>query len=228
MKTSVLKFAARALISLALIAVLYRRVDLGALGARLTALRWTPLLAFFAILFFNTFLSAVKWWLFLRADGIKVPLAKVYLSYFVAGFFTVLLPSTIGGDTYRVYDLSRAARTGHVVASVFADRLTGFLALAVLGLAFALAGHSLLPNRALVWIPLSVFVALLAAAWSLYQQRLLRFGLRITRLDRLPPLARFAVGIRTKAAPGGELVVLQVSVGRDPHRHPAAIAEGRG
>ena len=129
MKKAAFKFVVRAVISVILIALLYRRVDLSVLGDRLFHLQPWPLIAFFAILFVNTFISAAKWWMFLRADGIAIPLWKVYVSYFVAGFFTVLLPSTIGGDTYRIYDIARrGVKTGHIVASVFADRLTGFLA----------------------------------------------------------------------------------------------------
>jgi len=193
MKKSALKFAVRAVISAILIALLYRRVDLSVLGARLAHLQWWPLVLFFAILFLNTFISAAKWWLFLRADGIRMPLAKVYLSYFVAGFFTVLLPSTIGGDTYRVYDIARrGVKTGHIVASVFADRLTGFLALAVLGLLFSLVGWRLIPHHALLLLPVAVFGLLVTAAGCLYQQASVRRLMAWTRADRVQALARFA------------------------------------
>lgn len=193
MKKRLATLLGRLAISVALIVLLYRTLDLHALQERLVHLRAWPMALFLALLFVNTFISSWKWRLILRADNILVSQGKLFFSYFVAGFFTVLLPSTIGGDTYRVYDISRSgSKPGHIVASVFADRLTGFLALSILGLTFALLGFRLMPNPALLLIPLAVFGLLMAAAWCLWQQTPVRRMMALTRVDRVAALSRFA------------------------------------
>lgn len=193
MNKRVLLFLFKAAVSLTVLAVLYRKVDLTALGSRLAAIRPLPMAAFFALLALNTLLSAAKWRIFLRADGIPHPLGRLFVSYYVASFFTVLLPSTIGGDSYRVYDIARrGSGAGNVAASVLADRLTGFLALSVLGLVMPLLGWGLIPDRRLLAIPLAVFGGLLALVWLLSRHALLLRLLGWFRLDRVGALRRFA------------------------------------
>ena len=193
MNKRVLAILAKVLVSASLMVFLYSRLDLGAVKGLLAQWRAWPAAFFLALLFLNTFISSLKWRLILSADNIVVSQGKLFLSYFVAGFFTVLLPSTIGGDTYRVYDISRSgSKPGHIIASVFADRLTGFLALSVLGLSFSLIGFRLVPNPLLLLIPLAVFAMLMASAWLLWQQTFVRRMMTLTRADRVVALNRFA------------------------------------
>ena len=182
----------KALISAFLIWLLYRRIDLHALRDRLLDVALLPIGAFLLLLLVNTFISSVKWWLFLRADGYRAPLLGLYGSYLVASFFTVFLPSTIGGDAYRLYDFSRrGVKGGHLAASVFADRFTGFLALAALGFVFPLIGLRWIPRPVVLLVPLAFFAALLTMGWLLLQQTALRRILGATRLDRFVAVTRF-------------------------------------
>lgn len=186
-------FLLKALISLTVLTIIYRKVDISALGSHLAAVRLLPLAAFFALLAINTLLSAAKWRIFLKADGIDHPLGRLFISYYVASFFTVLLPSTIGGDSYRIYDITRrGSGAGHVAASVLADRLTGFLALSMLGLVFPILGWRLIPDHRVMLVPLAVFGVLLFVVWLLYQHTLLLRLMAMFRADRIGALNRFA------------------------------------
>jgi uncharacterized membrane protein YbhN (UPF0104 family) len=79
--------------------------------------------------------SVRRWRLLIRAQGGDATLPFLVRSFLVGVFFNNLLPSTIGGDTVRAMDISRAggARTGvgraKAVAIVFVDRFVGLLAL---------------------------------------------------------------------------------------------------
>ena len=193
MNKRALAFLIKGLLSLTILMFIYRRVDTAALGEHLAAIRVLPLVAFFALLILNTLLSAAKWGIFLKADGIEHPLGRLFISYYVASFFTVLLPSTIGGDSYRVYDITRrGSGAGHVAASVLADRLTGFLALSLLGLFFPVFGWGILPDHRVLLIPLAVFGGLLVIVGLLYQHTLLLRLMAWFRLDRIGVLQRFA------------------------------------
>lgn len=192
MNKRTLAFLLKALISLSVLTLIYRKVDMQSLASQLAAIRILPLAIFFVLLALNTLLSAAKWRIFLKADGIEHPLGRLFISYYVASFFTVLLPSTIGGDSYRIYDITRrGSGAGHVAASVLADRLTGFLALSMLGLLFPFLGWQLIPDHRLLLIPLVVFGGLLVMVWLLIQRRLLLRLMNWFRIDRVGPLNRF-------------------------------------
>jgi uncharacterized membrane protein YbhN (UPF0104 family) len=95
-----------------------------------------PVLVFvvFAILLLNVFLSAFKWGLLLRIHRVFYSLRTLSAYYFVAIFFSNFLPSSIGGDGYRIYKTldNDRGKTSAVVA-VLMERLTGIGVLLVLG-----------------------------------------------------------------------------------------------
>jgi uncharacterized membrane protein YbhN (UPF0104 family) len=99
-----------------------------------------PALVFivFAILLLNVFLSAFKWGLLLRIHRVFYSLKTLSAYYFVAIFFSNFLPSSIGGDGYRIYKTldNERGKTSAVVA-VLMERLTGIGVLLFLGFAAA-------------------------------------------------------------------------------------------
>jgi uncharacterized protein (TIRG00374 family) len=168
---------AKLLVSAGLLWLLYRRVDLAALRAQLRGTRPAGLAAFFLLLAANTLLSSLKWRLLLAADGIRQPLGRLFASHLTGAFFSLFLPTTIGGDIYRVADIGRhSARTLNTAASILADRLMGFMALAVYGLVFPLAARRAMPgwNSRFLLLPALALAGLTAAAAVLRKRRLLR------------------------------------------------------
>ena len=180
------------LISVMIIWFLYQRGDVfeGVLTALKGVQIW-PLLVFLAILLFNTGLSSYKWQVLLSADGIQVPLLTLIRSYLVAAFFNLFMPSNIGGDVYRVSDIGRySSRPANTLAAVFADRLSGFIVLVLYGLAFAYFSYQHVTELWILLLPVAAFVALLFLIWCLFQQKLICWGMKITRLDRIAILTR--------------------------------------
>lgn len=177
-------FPLRLAISAGLIFFLYRRIAFREFIAVFESLRFVPLMLFFALLFFNTAIHALKWKLLLQADGILMPWSTLTASYLVGTFFNMFLPSNIGGDAYRIYDVARASkRAAHSAASVLADRLSGYVALVLVATGCGLAGRRLLPTAAILAIPAAGMLGLLLIIGAAFQQRLIRWF-----LDR-PPLA---------------------------------------
>jgi glycosyltransferase 2 family protein len=148
--------------SIGLLVLLYCRVDASEVSAVFGSMRIWPLLGFFLLLFVNTGISTFKWALLLRADGVRMPFLSLFASYLVGSFFNLFLPSNIGGDAYRIYDVARySKRTAHSFASVLADRVSGYLALAMLASGFGLLGMGYLPHKIIVLMPLGGLFALL-------------------------------------------------------------------
>lgn len=183
----------RAALSATLIALLYRRVPLDELKGLLTSIRPDLFAVVFVLTFGNTVISALKWRTFLRAAGVRIPLGSLVATYMTASFFNLFLPSNIGGDVYRVYDVRRSTGRGFdSLASVFADRLSGLLALFVLGLVFSLAGIRFLPDPRVVAIPAVLCAGVLGLVWMLRRQTPLHRLLALSGLERVDAVRRVA------------------------------------
>ena len=186
-----LALLAKLAVMASLLAVLYRNVDFAEFRAALAGLRWGWLPLIYALFLLNTTLSAWKWKMLLAADGVQVTLPRLLSSYLIGTFFNLFLPSSIGGDSYRVVDASRHGGAAKSFASVFADRLTGFLALAIWGLLFSAIGWSRLPDKRILFLPVLVFGLMAAMVFALVQRTALVAVWRFLRLDRLSKLDVF-------------------------------------
>jgi uncharacterized protein (TIRG00374 family) len=174
------------LVSCGLLYLLYRKTPVDSIRELLGSLDVRYLFPIAVMLVFNTVISAVKWQQFLRADGIGVPLRPLVASYLIGSFYNMFLPSNIGGDSYRIYDIARKSKeTARTAVSVLADRVSGFLAMLSVGLASACAIGSQYDNSSLIVIPLTVFSAMVVSLYLLFKQQPVRYLLSVTRLERI-------------------------------------------
>lgn len=129
------KLALRLAVTVALLAAVTWRLDLGAAAAKAARLEvaWTA--AAFVVVLAAVALSAWKWGLVLSFRGRPLPYRRLFRHTLVGLFFNNLLPTSIGGDAVRAWEASRD--TGEVpeaVGSVIADRLVAGAALGVTAL----------------------------------------------------------------------------------------------
>jgi uncharacterized membrane protein YbhN (UPF0104 family) len=156
--------ALRVLVSVVLLAVLFSRMDVGALltNARQASVLW--LLVALALYFIHVLASIWRWRVLLDAQNVHVPRTILLSSYLVAIFFNNFLPSNIGGDVVRISDTARRARSKTLATTVIlVDRGLGVLGLmlvAALGATIIgrLQGHVPSP----IW-PVWLWAAFLAA-----------------------------------------------------------------
>jgi uncharacterized membrane protein YbhN (UPF0104 family) len=159
-------------VSLVLIVLILRAVDLREVGAAI--LRANPLYiaGAFLMMLVGIVIRAYRWQILLDALGVRVPLGELTAIYFVGFLFNNILPSGVGGDAVRMYELSRHSERGaDAVTSVFVDRFLGLLALLMLGalgLAFA---WSMIPVEASLLV-LVLFVGGVAGGWLLLNRPL--------------------------------------------------------
>ena len=75
-------------------------------------------------------LSCIKWGLFLKEQGARVAIGRLFSLYLIGTFFNNFMPSNVGGDVVRSYMLGKQIKTqAGAMASVFLERLTGFVAM---------------------------------------------------------------------------------------------------
>jgi uncharacterized protein (TIRG00374 family) len=78
-------------------------------------------------------LVSFRWQLLLSAQGVKASYRQLFSYYFMAAFFNVLLPSTIGGDAVRALESKKlTGNTATSVMVVIVERLTGLVALVLI------------------------------------------------------------------------------------------------
>ena len=90
--------AAKIVVSLALLAFLFSRVDIAKIwdSARHASLPW--LVAALVVWTLNIAAATWRWHLLLEAQDVRMPRKTLFSSFLVANFFNNFLPSNIGGD----------------------------------------------------------------------------------------------------------------------------------
>ena len=105
------------------------------------------LLVVFLSMVFCVTISAYKWQLLLRIHGARFSFARLHRLYFTATFFNNFLPTSIGGDGYRIYRTLKNERSKTIAfLAVFMERLSGIVSLLIIGFCAAVVGHSLEAN----------------------------------------------------------------------------------
>jgi hypothetical protein len=128
-----LTFLVKAAISVLLLYLSLRRVNLGSIGQRLYGLdlRWMTLAL--VISCSQILLLALRWREIIVTCGAKLSLATALGYSFIGQFFSQVLPSTVGGDAVRIWLLARrGAGWPTAIYSVLIDRVVGVSILAVM------------------------------------------------------------------------------------------------
>lgn len=175
---AVARFALRLAVGAALLALVLHRqgAALADVSARLRQMPpWAFALAF-AVDLAGQSLCAVRWAALLSMTG-PAPLRAVWATQLRGMFFSVCLPTSIGGDVYRGFAAARPPRTASDAAtSVLLDRDLGLGPLLVVGIGTALASGTSIALRVAgravevpAWSPLAaVLVAYLAVNAALF------------------------------------------------------------
>lgn len=149
----------RAFVSAGLLALLATRVDFGTVRSRLSGGSWGWFAAAVGLLLASFVVAALRWFLFLRAAGVKTTPSGAVRAYLIGTFTTNFLPSQIGGDVTRAWVAGEAGTRIRSATTVVIDRATALACLVLVGwLAFATDPHP---------VPGTLLAALGAAAGAL-------------------------------------------------------------
>lgn len=120
----------KASVSIALLVWLFRRVGWRAVQAELATADPWMLAAYVGVSLVATAISAAKWRALAASLEMPERFSRMMLLYLVGYFFNNVLPSSVGGDVVRSYELGRRHdRLADATASVFMERFTGFTVL---------------------------------------------------------------------------------------------------
>jgi uncharacterized protein (TIRG00374 family) len=160
-------------------AVILWRLDLGQLAALFAHPRWAYLVLCVSLTPLLIFVSVWRWRILLRTRGAELRFGAMLRVYVIGCFLNQLLPSTFGGDLFRIYGLARHSTPTHVLAaSVIVDRLVGFVVVLLAAAAGWVAVAVMTGECGWVVAAISVFVAIAAFLWFLAEAPLERLRSR--------------------------------------------------
>jgi uncharacterized protein (TIRG00374 family) len=145
--------ALRVLISAALMGYLLATTNLGDLLAMIRS--WNAIYFVIALLLaiLRNVIFAYRWKITLAVSGIEVSFPTLVKFYFVGTFFNLFLPTALGGDVVRGYDLAtHSGKRIAAVTSVLVERIVGFFALAFVALVALLLGSGTIKDTAVITV----------------------------------------------------------------------------
>lgn len=94
----------------------------------------------FLMYWIGIYFLVLRWQILLKTQQIKASFSFLFGSYLVGYFFNNFLPTSIGGDVYRIYDTSKLKNSSGMKATsiVLMERTTGVMS-SIIYLVFALA-----------------------------------------------------------------------------------------
>jgi glycosyltransferase 2 family protein len=153
-------------------------------------------LIYAALLFILAISSIVfRWGVLLMAHGYNISRPFLWQSAYIGWFYNMLLPASVGGDFYRVYDLYRnkGVAMDRNTSAVVMERIIGSLTgIVLLFIAYFLGTFSYLTRNTVIGL-LTALVVILAFFIILFFPRFFRIDVvirKIRLLDRIRPKLR--------------------------------------
>ncbi|WP_424097885.1 lysylphosphatidylglycerol synthase transmembrane domain-containing protein [Moorena producens] len=148
------------------------------------------LLASILILPILDFASSVKWYFLCRSCGLSVGLWRLYAYYVIGKFFSLILPSSIGGDVIRIHELGRyTGRYADAAAVVFVERFSGLATLVMLALIAVIVNLQVFN---IPWLTISLSIGILGLGficWLIVDDRPFNLSHKLFG-ERLPILKK--------------------------------------
>jgi uncharacterized protein (TIRG00374 family) len=118
------------------------------------------ILASVSIYIFIVFVSAIRWQILLKTQGIRISKGYLSSSFLIGSFFNNLLPTSVGGDIYRSVDIANKAKVsiGKSASVLVMDRFSGVITSSVYAIIALFLGFRTVGKTSYV-IPVIVFFA---------------------------------------------------------------------
>ena len=136
----------KVLVSIGLLVILAMRVDWPQIVHEISKLSWWVFVVVLVLQVLSITLANGRWWAILRTDGLGYRFIDLLPQYYIGSFFNNLLPTSTGGDLFRMYYIyKRGHGAALAVSPVIVERVIGLVILvgmAVVALPFLQADLS--------------------------------------------------------------------------------------
>ncbi|MCX6355308.1 MAG: lysylphosphatidylglycerol synthase transmembrane domain-containing protein [Candidatus Aureabacteria bacterium] len=167
----------KVLLALAIIFfILWKKVDLREVLSHLQRMDRGTLLLCWLSYGGMFFLSARRWMVLVRVQGITVRYTRLIRYYFIGLFFNNVMLGSMGGDLVKAYCLARfsPSKKEHAIVSVLSDRMIGFITFFGIGIVGILANIHNARLRPISAAFLALFLVMATGLLILYCRDLLK------------------------------------------------------
>ena len=156
-------------VSILLLYYVFKKVGWGDVWNEFAGADVFYLVLYIGLGFVATLVSAIKWLVLSRPHGMHALLPRFVLLYMVGYFFNHILPTNVGGDVIRAYELGKyEGKKAEALASVFMERFTGYTVLILFAIV-AMALDERLHRDLRILIPvvgaMAVYVGIIWLVW---------------------------------------------------------------
>jgi hypothetical protein len=163
-------------VSAVLLVYCFRRVGWEALWTEMAGAHAGWMVLYVGVSFLATWVSALKWHVLATARGLRASRVKLTVLYMVGYFFNNILPTSVGGDVVRAYELGKTdGQQAEAMASVFMERFTGLTALILFAVCTLIIDPRILGDLKLTLALGMVCAAYLSVIVLVFQRAALRF-----------------------------------------------------
>jgi hypothetical protein len=151
------------------------------------------LLAAASIHIFGVWISAVRWQLLLKTQGVRISQGYLSSSFLIGSFFNNILPTSVGGDIFRSLDIANKAKisVGKSASVLVIDRFAGVISAAFYAVIALFLGFATIGTTSYV-IPIAIFFAICIILGFLI------LNPSILRLNKIVHKIKFLSKIRVK------------------------------
>ncbi len=139
MKKKIAKFILKLAVSLGLLTWVILKVNWHEAWMYLGRVQLWQIALYLSLVLLGMLISSYKWKILAENKKIHHPFWDYFKYYLTGTFVNNFMPSFIGGDTYRAYQVGRKEKKyAQAASTVVMDRLTGLIATTILALFFSL------------------------------------------------------------------------------------------
>jgi hypothetical protein len=172
-------------VSLVGVLILVLTQDIEAVSQALVNVNWLPFLAALLLFLSGSLVRAYRWGVLVWALGVKVSWWRLVGLYFVGGFFSLFLPTGVGGDAVKMFELSRDdGKASSAISSVLVDRFLGLFVLFAMALLAVAISYEMVAPQVRILIAV-VFVGSLVGSALILQRTWIESWGRRLGVDRL-------------------------------------------
>ncbi len=146
-------------VSLVLIVYALRPLDISAILKTMQSASFYFILIALLLISIGFIISAFRWQILLKAQHINISMLQLIKFYLVGSFFNNFLPTTIGGDIMRIYDVSKTSKSlAQSFVVIIVERLSGLFAMITYAFAGLILSYQTFGNIKLVWLAGGIFL----------------------------------------------------------------------
>jgi len=162
LKNKIIKFILKATVSLGFVLYIIFKVDWADVFSGILSVSWWQVIIYVAVLLFGMLISSYKWKLLADYKNFNFSLFDYFKLYLSGTFINNFMPSFVGGDAYKAYQIGKKdERFSEAASTVLMDRITGLGGAMMLALFFSLLNiQDVFKSNTLIIVNILILVSL--------------------------------------------------------------------